>query len=123
MTAKAHPRAVGVFVLGAVALALAAIVLLSSGNWFEPRHRFAVFFPGSVRGLNPGAPVTCLVWAKRLRIIPPTVMFFAGSANGFRGAERDVASRTVADWLWTTPPFGPEVSTSANSKTDQAQRV
>jgi paraquat-inducible protein B len=58
VSAKAHPRAVGVFVLGAVALLLAAIVLLSSGNWFEPRHRFAVFFPGSVRGLNPGAPVT-----------------------------------------------------------------
>ena len=58
MSAKAHPRAVGVFVLGAVALVLAAIVLLSSGNWFEPRHRFAVFFPGSVRGLNKGAPVT-----------------------------------------------------------------
>ena len=41
-----------------VAIALAAIALLSSGNWFEPRHRFAVFFPGSVRGLNKGAPVT-----------------------------------------------------------------
>jgi paraquat-inducible protein B len=58
VSAKAHPRAVGVFVLGAVFLVLAAIVLLSSGNWFEPRHRFTVFFPGSVRGLNPGAPVT-----------------------------------------------------------------
>jgi ABC-type transporter Mla subunit MlaD len=55
---KAHPRAVGVFVLGAIALVLGAIVLLSSGNWFEPRHRFTVFFPGSVRGLNPGAAVT-----------------------------------------------------------------
>jgi paraquat-inducible protein B len=58
VSAKAHPRAVGVFVLGAVFLVLAAIVLLSSGNWFEPRHRFTVFFPGSVRGLNQGAPVT-----------------------------------------------------------------
>jgi paraquat-inducible protein B len=57
VSAKAHPRAVGVFVLGAIALVLGAIVLLSSGHWFEPRHRFAVFFPGSVRGLNPGAPV------------------------------------------------------------------
>jgi paraquat-inducible protein B len=55
---KPHPRAVGVFVLGAVALVLAAVVLLSSGNWFEPRSLFTVFFPGSVRGLDTGAPVT-----------------------------------------------------------------
>jgi paraquat-inducible protein B len=49
---------IGAFVLGAVALVLAAIVLLSSGNWFEPKVLFTVFFPGSVRGLNKGAPVT-----------------------------------------------------------------
>jgi paraquat-inducible protein B len=55
---KPHPRAVGAFVLGAVALVLAAIVLLSSGNWFEPKSLFTGFFPGSVRGLNEGAPVT-----------------------------------------------------------------
>ncbi len=58
MSARTHPRAVGVFVLGAIALVLAAIVLLSSGNWFEPKSLFTVFFPGSVRGLNKGAPVT-----------------------------------------------------------------
>lgn len=58
MSQKAHPRLVGAFVLGAIALVLAAIVLLSSGNWLEPRTRFTVFFPGSVRGLNQGAAVT-----------------------------------------------------------------
>jgi paraquat-inducible protein B len=46
------------FVLGAVAIVLAAIVALSSGDWFVSKDRFAIFFPGSVRGLNPGAPVT-----------------------------------------------------------------
>jgi paraquat-inducible protein B len=55
---KTHPRAVGAFVLGAIGLVLGAIVLLSSGNWFEPKSLFTVFFPGSVRGLNKGAPVT-----------------------------------------------------------------
>jgi paraquat-inducible protein B len=55
---KTHPRAVGVFVLVAVALVMAAIVLLSSGNWLDPKSLFTVFFPGSVRGLNEGAPVT-----------------------------------------------------------------
>jgi paraquat-inducible protein B len=58
MSLKTHPRAVGAFVLGALALVVAAIVLLSSGNWFEPRSLFTVFFPGSVRGLNKGAPVS-----------------------------------------------------------------
>jgi paraquat-inducible protein B len=45
-------------VLGAVALVLAAVVWLSSGDWFQPTDRFVVIFPGSVRGLNKGAPVT-----------------------------------------------------------------
>lgn len=56
--AKPHPRAVGAFVLGAVALLLLAIALLSSGNWFSRRDRFTVYFPGSVKGLNPGSAVT-----------------------------------------------------------------
>jgi paraquat-inducible protein B len=58
VSAKAHPRLVGAFVLGAVALVLAAVLLLSSGDWFEKRDRFSVYFPGSLRGLNRGAAVT-----------------------------------------------------------------
>jgi paraquat-inducible protein B len=58
VSARAHPRAVGAFVLVAIALVLAVVVVLSSGTWFAPRDHFVVFFPGSVRGLNPGAPVT-----------------------------------------------------------------
>ncbi len=58
MSARAHPRAVGTFVLGAIALVLGAVLWLSSGDWFQPRDRFVVIFPGSVRGLDKGAPVT-----------------------------------------------------------------
>ena len=58
MSARAHPRAVGAFVLGAVALVLGGVLWLSSGDWFQPRDRFVVIFPGSVRGLDKGAPVT-----------------------------------------------------------------
>ena len=58
MSARTHTRAVGAFVLGAVALVLAAILALSSGNWLARRDRFAVYFPGSVRGLDKGNPVT-----------------------------------------------------------------
>jgi paraquat-inducible protein B len=41
-----------------VVLVLAAIMVLSSGNWLARRDRFAVYFPGSVRGLDKGSPVT-----------------------------------------------------------------
>jgi len=58
MSAKTHPRLVGAFVLGAVVLVLAAIVLLSSGGLFQERPRFVVFFPGSVKGLQTGSQVT-----------------------------------------------------------------
>jgi paraquat-inducible protein B len=58
VSARAHPRAVGAFVLGAIALVLGAVLWLSSGDWFRPVARFVVVFPGSVRGLNKGAPVT-----------------------------------------------------------------
>jgi paraquat-inducible protein B len=58
MSVKTHPRLVGAFVLGAVALVLAAIVFLSSGALFEQRDRFVVFFPGSVKGLQRGSGVT-----------------------------------------------------------------
>jgi paraquat-inducible protein B len=58
VSARAHPRSVGAFVLGAVALLLVAVVALSAGDWLAPKDHFVVFFPGSVRGLNPGAPIT-----------------------------------------------------------------
>jgi len=53
-----HPRTVGVFVLGALGVILAGIVGLSSGRCFARRDRFAVYFPGSVRGLDKGSAVT-----------------------------------------------------------------
>jgi paraquat-inducible protein B len=58
VSARTHPRAVGAFVLGATALVLVAVLLLTGGDWFQRRSRFAVYFPGSVRGLNRGAAVT-----------------------------------------------------------------
>jgi paraquat-inducible protein B len=58
VSAKTHPRLVGAFVLGAILLVVAAVVLLSTGAWFQKRWHCAVFFPGSVKGLDKGAPVT-----------------------------------------------------------------
>jgi paraquat-inducible protein B len=58
VSARSHPRLVGAFVLGAIALVAGAIVLFSSAGWLQKRDRFSIYFPGSVRGLNPGAPIT-----------------------------------------------------------------
>jgi len=58
MSTTTHPRAVGVFVLVAVALLLTAVVLLSSRGWFVDTERFSVYFPGSVRGLSRGSTVS-----------------------------------------------------------------
>ncbi|HXJ33469.1 MAG TPA: MlaD family protein [Candidatus Eisenbacteria bacterium] len=54
---KANPALIGIFVLGAAILALAAVAILGSGRFFAQRQAFVCFFPGSVEGLNPGAPV------------------------------------------------------------------
>ena len=57
MSAKTNKTMIGGFVLGAVALALGAIVALGSGTFFTKTYRCIMFFPNSVGGLEVGAPV------------------------------------------------------------------
>ncbi len=54
---KANLTLIGVFVLGALVLALAALVALGSGRLFRHTVPVVCYFSGSVSGLNPGAPV------------------------------------------------------------------
>ncbi len=54
---KANPKAVGGFVLGAIALAIVAVIVFGSGKLFSERETFVVFFSGSLQGLRVGAPV------------------------------------------------------------------
>jgi len=49
---------VGTFVLGGLALAVAAILFFGKARLFEPSVRAVVFFQGSVAGLDVGSPVT-----------------------------------------------------------------
>ena len=49
--------AIGLFVLGALVLAIAAVTVLGSGRLFSSTTRFVLFFRDSVSGLNVGAPV------------------------------------------------------------------
>ena len=55
--AKASPRSIGLFVIGALVLLLGAIAIFGSGNLFRKSYPFVSYFDGSVSGLDPGAPV------------------------------------------------------------------
>ena len=57
MGRKANPAMIGAFVVGAVILAVAGILIFGSGQLFKHTSQYVCFFPGAVNGLNVGAPV------------------------------------------------------------------
>ena len=57
MSMRANPTAIGIFFLGALAIAVIGTALLASATWFQQRTTFISFFPESVNGLENGAPV------------------------------------------------------------------
>ena len=57
MNQRVSPTLIGAFVLGAVLLAVTAVVLIGSGRYFRRTYPFVLYFPGSVNGLRVGAPV------------------------------------------------------------------
>lgn len=58
MSRQANPVSIGAFVVGAVILAITAIMLLAGDKWFrQDTSRFVMYFHGSVNGLNVGSPV------------------------------------------------------------------
>ena len=57
MSKKANPTVIGVFVVGAVALAIAGLLLFGGGQFFGPKLYFVLYFEDSLKGLNKGAPV------------------------------------------------------------------
>ena len=57
MAKQANKTAVGLFVVGAIALLVAALIIFGGGKFFRETHRYVAFFEGSVKGLSVGAPV------------------------------------------------------------------
>ncbi len=54
---KANPTTLGLFVVLGVMLGVVAVFLFSSRGRFHPKERSILYFDGSLKGLNPGAPV------------------------------------------------------------------
>lgn len=57
MARQPNKTLIGAFVVGAVALAVAALFIFSSGKLFKETRTFVLFFDGSLKGLDVGAPV------------------------------------------------------------------
>jgi len=57
MSKQANTKLIGGFVVGAIVLTVVGILLFGSGKLFGHQKRFVLFFQGSVKGLNIGAPV------------------------------------------------------------------
>jgi paraquat-inducible protein B len=58
MSTKVSKTMIGVFVLGAIALFVAGVLVLGAGKIFTKEHTYITYFDGSVKGLNVGSPVT-----------------------------------------------------------------
>ena len=86
MSKQANKTIIGIFVVGAIALVVIAVVLLGSGKFFKKTLKAVCYFEGSVGGLNIGAPVVF----KGVRI----------------GSVSDVALRLDASkWIFTIPVY------------------
>src|SRR5881296_179223 len=57
MGKRVNPAVIGAFVIGALVLGVVAITIWGSGRLFEKAYNYVCYFPGSVNGLNIGAPV------------------------------------------------------------------
>jgi len=58
MSKQASKTLIGAFVVGALTLAVIGILLFGSGQFFSESKTYVLFFGGSVKGLNVGAPVS-----------------------------------------------------------------
>lgn len=116
MSKQANPFTIGLFVLGAIIMALGAVVVFGTGKYLQRRPACIVYFEGSVNGLRVGAPVTLrgvqigevtrislLALRQRLNfLIPVTVEFDPAAVERLEGESlppSDFLPRLIAKGL------------------------
>ena len=57
MSKPANKTLIGTFVVGAIGLIIASVLVFGSGAFFKEKKKYVLYFEGSVKGLNVGAPV------------------------------------------------------------------
>jgi paraquat-inducible protein B len=57
MSKQANVTLIGAFVAGAIVLVVTGLLVFGSGRLFSNTKKFVLFFDGSIKGLNVGAPV------------------------------------------------------------------
>jgi paraquat-inducible protein B len=57
MGRRANPTLIGAFIVGAVALIVISLLVFGRGQLFTETRTYVLYFDGSVKGLNVGAPV------------------------------------------------------------------
>lgn len=57
MSKPVNKTVIGIFVVGAIALIVVAVLLLGSGKFLKHRPKYVTYFQGSVKGLSIGSPV------------------------------------------------------------------
>ena len=57
MSKKANPTVIGAFIVAGVVLGVTGLIVFSSGNLFSKKQKYILYFEGSVKGMNKGAPV------------------------------------------------------------------
>jgi paraquat-inducible protein B len=55
---RANPALIGGFIMGAVVLVIAGLMILGSGKLFTATFTCVMYFEGSIQGLHEGAPVS-----------------------------------------------------------------
>jgi phospholipid/cholesterol/gamma-HCH transport system substrate-binding protein len=78
MSKPANPKLIGAFVLGAIALIIAGLIVLGGGKFFQRTTPVVMFFQGSVAGLSVGSPVNF----RGVRVGQVTNVFIRYQPNG-----------------------------------------
>ena len=57
MSKPVNPYTIGAFLVGSLALLIAAVLIFGGGQIFKKKSEYVIYFDGALNGLNVGAPV------------------------------------------------------------------